>query len=100
MLYKRVDISRFGGRLDVGLLRVSRHIYTETSLLPYEFNTFAFESIDVTREFMEAVRPGRKQVQRNAMGPYEICSLSDFCLISRNWLPSEEKSVDFDDKEL
>lgn len=50
--------------LNIPLLRVCRHVYTETALLPYKLNTFTFDN-DSTRKLFE-------QSTRKAIGEYDI----------------------------
>ena len=61
-----------GRGLDLRLLRVSRHIFSETALLPYALNKFTFDGDDVRRKFERLTRPGKKLVQKRAIGKYEI----------------------------
>ena len=64
-------------RFDLRLLYVCRQIFTETSLLPYALNKFFFSTDEVRRAFGRAARPGKKLVQKRAIGDYEIMGLSD-----------------------
>ena len=66
-----------GRGLDLRLLRVCRHVYTETALLPYALNKFSFPSEDVRKEFQRTARPGKKLVQTKAIGKYEITGIVD-----------------------
>ena len=50
--------------LNIPLLCVCRHVYTETALLPYKLNTFTFDD-DSTRRLFE-------QSTRKAIGEYDI----------------------------
>ena len=54
--------------LDIRLLRVCRQIFTETALLPYALNHFVFDTQDVLNHFEKLVRPGKKRVQKEAIG--------------------------------
>lgn len=64
--------------LHLGLLRVCRQIYTETALLPYALNTFTFKDDSVRRLFEKSARPGKKRVQKKAVGDYEIGYWDEF----------------------
>ena len=68
----------FSSTLHLGLLRVCRQMYTETALLPYALNTFTFKDDSVRKLFEQSVRPGKKRVQKKAVGEYEIGSWSEF----------------------
>ena len=68
------------GALNLGLLHVCRHIYMETALLPYTLNTFTFKDDSVRRLFEHSARPGKKRVQKKAVGNFEIADGSEFCL--------------------
>ena len=67
-----------GGKLDLRLLRVSRQVFMETALLPYFSNKFIFESEKVRLAFETVVRPGKKLVQKKAVGEYEIMKWEEF----------------------
>lgn len=68
----------FNNTLHLGLLRVSRQIYSETALLPYALNTFTFQDDSVRRLFEQSARQGKKRVQKKAIGKYEIGTWSQF----------------------
>ena len=70
--------SSFKSALHIGLLRVSRQIYTETALLPYALNNFAFKDDSARKFFEQSARLGKKQVQNKAVGSYEIATLQEF----------------------
>ena len=72
------SINPFSSILHLGLLRVCRQIYTETALLPYALNTFTFKDDSVRKLFGQSARPGKKRVQKKAVGEYEIGSWSEF----------------------
>lgn len=72
--------SRSEPTLHLGLLRVCRLIFTETALLPYTFNNFTFEIDEVRKAFERIARPGKKRVQKKAVGRYEIGTLDTFHL--------------------
>lgn len=76
--YHVKGISRSDPTLHLGLLRVCRQIFTETALLPYTFNNFTFESDEVRKAFERMARPGKKRVQKKAVGSYEIGTLDAF----------------------
>ena len=63
---------------DLRLLLVCRQIFTETSLLPYALNKFSFSTDEVRRAFEKTARPGKKLVQKKAIGDYEIMGRADF----------------------
>ena len=65
-------------RLDIRLLRVCRQIFAETALLPYALNHFTFEKETVRRAFERRVRPGKKLVQKKAIGDYDVMDWEDF----------------------
>ena len=64
--------------LSLSLLRVCRHVYTETALLPYAFNTFTFNDDRTRWMFEKSTRPGKKRVQKKAIGRYKIGRREDF----------------------
>ena len=51
----------------VGLLRVCRQIYTETSLLPFQLNAFEFADSYVARLFYGCARPGKIRAMKKAI---------------------------------
>ncbi len=57
----------------------------ESALLPYALNTFVFQNDEVRRAFEKAVRPGKKRVQKKAVGKYEVMEWEEF----RAWLSEE-----------
>ena len=65
-------------KLEVHLLRVCRHIYTETALLPYALNNFTFKDESVRKLFEQSARPGKKRAQKKAVGKYEIGTWYEF----------------------
>ncbi len=50
----------------------------ESALLPYALNTFVFQNDGVRRVFEEVVRPGKKRVQKKAVGKYEVMEWKEF----------------------
>lgn len=62
--------------LHLGMLRVCRQIYIETTLLPYTLNTFTFKDDSIRDLFEQSAQPGKKKVQK-AVGKYEIGSYSE-----------------------
>ena len=72
------SINPFSSTLHLGLLRVCRQIYIETALLPYALNTFTFKDDLVRKLFEQSARPGKKRVQKKAVGEYELGSWSEF----------------------
>lgn len=76
--YHSNTVDGSGRGLDLRPLRICRQIFTETALLPYALNKFIFERDDVRRAFERFTRPGKKLVQRKAIGKYEIMGWSDF----------------------
>ncbi|KAL9129902.1 MAG: hypothetical protein Q9175_007165, partial [Cornicularia normoerica] len=76
--HRNIDGSGRGGELDLRLLRVCRQVFTETALLPYAFNKFTFQRDDVRRAFEKIARPGKKLVQKRAVGEYEIMEWDEF----------------------
>lgn len=73
---KRGDSS--DSTLDLRLLRTCRHVYTETALLPYSLNTFAFQDDAVRKQFEKSARAGKKRVQKQAVGKFEIMQRAEF----------------------
>ena len=63
---------------DLRLLQVCRQIFTETALLPYALNKFYFSTDEVRRAFEKTARPGKKLVQKKAIGDYEIMERANF----------------------
>ena len=80
--YLNMDMDT-NGKLDIGLLRVCRQIFTEAALLPYALNEFTFESQLARREFEKSIRPGKKQVVKKAIGAYSILPMSTLEVILR-----------------
>lgn len=72
------SVDLFRNALHLGLLRVCRQIYAETALLPYALNKFTFRDDLVRRMFEQSARPGKKRVQKKAVGAYEIGSYPKF----------------------
>ena len=50
----------------------------ESALLPYAFNAFVFQNDEVRRAFEKMVRPGKKRVQKKAVGTYEVMEWKNF----------------------
>ena len=73
-----VDGSGESQGYDLRLLHVCRQIFTETALLPYALNKFSFSTDEVRRAFEKSARPGKKLVQKKAIGKYEIMGRADF----------------------
>lgn len=73
------------GELDLRPLRICRQVFMESALLPYALNTFVFQNDEVRRAFEKAVRPGKKRVQKKAVGKYEVMEWEEF----RAWLSEE-----------
>ena len=44
----------------------------EAGLLPYKYNSFTFYDEEVRNTFERVVRPGKKSVQKKAVGKYKI----------------------------
>lgn len=78
--YHRNSVDGSGRGLDLRLLRVCRHVFTETALLPYALNKFSFQSEDVRKAFERVTRPGKKLAQKKAIGKYEIMNLLEYNL--------------------
>lgn len=70
----------FNSALCLSLLRACRQIYIETALLPYALNAFTFKNDSVRKLFEQSARPGKKRVQKKAIGRYEIGTLSEFLI--------------------
>ena len=68
----------YNSAVHLGLLRVCRQIYTETALLPYALNTFTFKDDSVRRLFEQSARPGKRRVQKKAVGKYGLGSWMRF----------------------
>ena len=73
-----IDESGESQGFDLRLLHVCRQIFTETALLPYALNKFFFSTDEVRRIFEKAARPGKKLVQKKAIGRYEILERAEF----------------------
>ena len=73
-----VDESSESQGYDLRLLHVCRQIFTETALLPYALNKFSFSTDEVRRAFEKSARPGKKLVQKKAIGKYEIMGRANF----------------------
>ena len=79
--------------LNLCLPRVCRHIFTETSLLPFALNEFFFETGKTRRMFEKSTRPGKKRVQKKAIGESKIMNWASFeksVLWKRKKLPSDK----------
>lgn len=79
-----------GRGLDIRLLRVCRQVFMETSLLPYALNHFSFVSTSVRQEFERLVRPGKKKVQKKAIGAYDVCDFITFRARLESLMPKTE----------
>ena len=80
--YIHVNMSdALGTGLDLRLLRVCRHVFCETALLPYALNQFTFQDESVARAFGRLTRPGKKVVQKKAIGEYEVSEHPIFDLV-------------------
>lgn len=66
-----------GNVIHLGLLRVCRQIYTETALMPYTLNTFTFSDDSTRKSFEQSARPGKKRVQKKAVGKYKIATWNE-----------------------
>ena len=73
-----VDGSGESQGYDFRLLHVCRQIFTETALLPYALNKFSFSTDEVRRAFEKSARPGKKIVQKKAIGDYAIMDRAEF----------------------
>lgn len=76
-----------GRGIDLRLLRVCRQIFSETALLPYALNKFTFQGDDVRGAFERMTRPGKKLMQKKAIGEYEIMGWREF----QSWMINEIK---------
>lgn len=82
-------VDRSGRGLDLRLLRVCRQVFSETALLPYALNKFTFERDDVRRAFERTTRPGKKLMQKKAIGEYEIMEWREF----QAWMLDETEEM-------
>ena len=73
-----VDESGESQGYDLRLLLACRQIFTETALLPYALNKFFFSTDEVRRAFEKTARPGKKLMQKKAIGKYEIMERAEF----------------------
>ena len=73
-----VDGSGESQGFDLRLLLACRQIFTETALIPFALNKFCFSTDEVRRAFEKTARPGKKLVQKKAIGGYEIMERAEF----------------------
>ena len=73
-----IDESGESQGFDIRILLVCRQIFTETALLPYVLNKFSFSTDEVRRAFEKSARPGKKLLQKKAIGDYEIMDRAEF----------------------
>ena len=62
---------------DISILRLCRQVFTETALLPFALNKFAFQDDIVRRAFERSARPGKKRAQKKAIGEFKIMPWED-----------------------
>ena len=77
---KSMHTSTFNGRpqgFDISILRLCRQVFTETALLPFALNKFAFQDDIVRRAFERSARPGKKRAQKKAVGEFKIMPWED-----------------------
>ena len=79
-----VDESGESQGFDLRLLLACRQIFTETALLPNALNKFTFSTDEVRKAFEKTTRPGKKLVQKKAIGKYEIMEQAHFQLRAIN----------------